>query len=108
MFATKRTGWPRRKRFAPKCCRCSGCESTIENIVIAYVTLSRIKSINGHYGEAMQLLDYLHSMLEGGSHVRFLAQVCAEKIRLFLSQDNLQRARAVATGVWLAAAGAFR
>ncbi len=72
-----------------------GGASTIENIVIAYVTLSRIKSISGHYSEAMQLLDYLHSVLEGGSHMRFLAQVCAEKIRLFLAQDNLQRARAV-------------
>jgi LuxR family transcriptional regulator, maltose regulon positive regulatory protein len=70
--------------------------STIENLVIAYVTLSRIKSISGHHSEALQLLDYLHSMLEGGSHTRFLAQVCAEKIRLFLAQDNLQRARGVA------------
>jgi LuxR family transcriptional regulator, maltose regulon positive regulatory protein len=70
--------------------------STIENIVIAHVTLSRIKTIHGQYGEALQLLDYLHSLLEGGSHTRFLAQVCAEKIRLFLAQDNLQRARAVA------------
>lgn len=73
-----------------------GGAATIENIVIAYVTLSRIKSIGGHHGEALQLLDYLHSVLEGGSHTRFLAQVCAEKIRLFLLQDNLQRARAVA------------
>lgn len=70
--------------------------STMENIAIAYVTLSRIKSINGRFGEALQLLDYLHSVLEGGSHTRFLAQVCAEKMRLFLAQDNLQRARAVA------------
>jgi LuxR family maltose regulon positive regulatory protein len=70
--------------------------STIENIVIAYVTLSRIKSIGGQHDEALQLLDYLHSVLEGGTHTRFLAQVCAEKIRLFLAQDNLQRARAVA------------
>ncbi|MET0532733.1 MAG: LuxR C-terminal-related transcriptional regulator, partial [Steroidobacter sp.] len=73
-----------------------GGASTIENIVIAYVTLSRIKSIGGHHDEALQLLDYLHSVLEGGSHTRFLAQVCAEKLRLFLLQDNLQRARAVA------------
>lgn len=73
-----------------------GGASTMENIVIAYVTLSRIKSINAHHGEALQLLDYLHSVLEGGSHTRFLARVCGEKIRLFLAQDNLQRARAVA------------
>ncbi|WP_202624184.1 LuxR C-terminal-related transcriptional regulator [Steroidobacter agaridevorans] len=71
-------------------------QSTVENVVTAYVTLSRIKASNGRYGEAFQLLDYLHSMLESGSHARFLAQVCAEKLRLLLSQDNLQRARAVA------------
>jgi LuxR family maltose regulon positive regulatory protein len=70
--------------------------STVENICMAYVTLARIKAINGRHGEALQLLDYLHSILEGGSHARFLAQVCAEKIRLFLAQNNLQRARAVA------------
>lgn len=71
-------------------------QSTVENVVTAYVTLSRIKAINGRHAEAFQLLDYLHSMLESGSHARFLAQVCAEKIRLLLSQENLQRARAVA------------
>ena len=71
-------------------------QSTVENVVTAYVTLSRIKASNGRHGEAFQLLDYLHSMLESGAHARFLAQVCAEKIRLLLSQDNLQRARAVA------------
>lgn len=71
-------------------------QSTVENVVTAYVTLSRIKAGNGRHGEAFQLLDYLHSMLESGSHARFLAQVCAEKIGLLLSQDNLQRARAVA------------
>jgi LuxR family maltose regulon positive regulatory protein len=71
-------------------------QSTVENVSTAYVTLSRVKAINGRHHEAFQLLDYLHSMLESGSHARFLAQVCAEKIRLLLSQDNLQRARAVA------------
>ena len=70
--------------------------STIENVTTAYVTLSRIKASSGRSGEALQLLDYLHSVLESGSHTRFLALVCAEKVRLFLSQDNLQRARAVA------------
>jgi LuxR family maltose regulon positive regulatory protein len=71
-------------------------QSTVENVATAYVTLSRVKASNGRHIEAFQLLDYLHSMLESGSHARFLAQVCAEKIRLLLSQDNLQRARAVA------------
>lgn len=71
-------------------------QSTVENVVTAYVTLSRIKASNGRHGEAFQLLDYLHSMLESGAHARFLAQACAEKIRLLLSHDNLKRARAVA------------
>lgn len=71
-------------------------QSTVENVCTAYVTLSRIKASNGRYTEAVRLLDYLHSILESGSHARFLAQVCAEKIRLFLSQDNVQRARSVA------------
>jgi LuxR family maltose regulon positive regulatory protein len=71
--------------------------STIENFTIAYVTLARLKSIGGRPAEAFQLLDYLHSVLEGdGGHRRFLAQVYYEKIRLCLAQKNLERAHAVA------------
>lgn len=67
--------------------------STIENFSAAYLTLARVKAINGRPGEASQLLDYLHSVLENGRHHRFLAQVCSEKIRLSLAQGNRQRAR---------------
>lgn len=69
--------------------------STVENLAIAYITFARIKSIGGKYGEAFQLLDYLHSVLESGMHRRFLAQVCYEKIRLYLMQRQDDRARAI-------------
>ncbi len=75
-----------------------GVASTIEGFSSAYCTLARIKAIDRHAGEAFQLLDYLHSVLEGGQHQRFLAQLCVEKMRLCLSQDDLDRAHKVAGG----------
>lgn len=86
--------------------------STVENVAMAYIMLARIKSIQDAPMQAMRLLDYLHSMLESGSHRRFLAQVCGEKVRLYLAQGDLARAQAVAAefgvpqgaaaGEWLA------
>lgn len=70
--------------------------STMEGFSTAYCTLARIKAIDRHAGEAFQLLDYLHSVLEGGRQQRFLAQLCVEKMRLCLAQDDLERARKVA------------
>lgn len=70
--------------------------STVENFAIAYIMLARIKAIHAAPAEAFRLLDYLHSVLESGSHRRFLAQVCGEKVRLCLAQDDLPRALAVA------------
>ena len=70
--------------------------STMESFSTAYCTLARIKAIEQHAGEAFQLLDYLHSVLEGGPHQRFLAQLCVEKMRLCLAQDDLERAHKVA------------
>ena len=70
--------------------------STVENLTITYLTLARIKAINERFGEAFQLLDYLHSVLESGCHQRFLAQVCREKMRLHLLQNNASRALAIA------------
>lgn len=72
---------------------------TMEGFSTAYCTLARIKAIDRHAGEAFQLLDYLHSVLEGGHQQRFLAQLCVEKMRLCLAQDDLERARKVA-GEW--------
>lgn len=70
--------------------------STVENLATAYMTLARVKSISGRLSEAFQLLDYLHSVLESGGQRRYLAQVCYEKIRLCLLQQNRERAYAIA------------
>jgi LuxR family maltose regulon positive regulatory protein len=75
--------------------------STVENLTITYLTLARIKAINERFGEAFQLLDYLHSVLESGCHQRFLAQVCRDKMRLHLLQNNASRALAIAVEVGL-------
>jgi LuxR family maltose regulon positive regulatory protein len=85
--------------------------STIENFTIAYLTLARIKAIDDRMAEAFQLLDYLHSVLESGCHQRFLAQVCREKMRLHLLQNNAPRAHAIAVELGLerrAQAGEWR
>ena len=70
--------------------------STVENFTMAYLTLARLKTIDGRPAEAFQLLDYLHSMLEAGGQRRYLSQVCYEKIRLCLLTDDAERARTVA------------
>ncbi len=75
--------------------------STIENFTIVHITLARIKAIHERFGEAFQLLDYMHSVLESGCHQRFLAQVCREKIRLHLLQNNAPRALAIAVELGL-------
>jgi LuxR family maltose regulon positive regulatory protein len=90
--------------------------STVENFAIAYIMLARLKAIQEAPAEAMRLLDYLHSVLESGGHRRFLAQVCGEKVRLYLAQGDLPRAQAVAAefgvpqsaaaGEWQAGPGA--
>ncbi|MBB6092142.1 LuxR family maltose regulon positive regulatory protein [Povalibacter uvarum] len=77
--------------------------STIENCTAAYVTLARTKAIAGQTEEARRLLDYLHSVLEGGTHHRFLAQVIGEEILLALRSGQLERARSVATEAGLIA-----
>lgn len=70
--------------------------ATMEAFSTAYFTLARIKAAGQHAGEAFQLLDYLHSVLESGRQRRFLAQLCVEKIRLHLALDDLEGARKVA------------
>ena len=75
--------------------------STVENFTIVHITLARIKAINERCAEAFQLLDYVHSVLESGCHQRFLAQVCREKMRLHLLQNNAPRALALAVELGL-------
>lgn len=76
--------------------------STIENFTTAYLTLARIRAAKKRGSEAAQLLDYLHSVLEGGAHKRFLAQVCSERIRLHIAGKSSERACAVALDCGLA------
>lgn len=66
--------------------------STIESFATAYITLARIRAASGSTIEANQLLDYLHSVLEGGAHRRFLAQVWSEKVLVCLRERNITRA----------------
>jgi len=70
--------------------------STIENFLTAYTVLARLKFIQSRAEEAFQLLDYVHSVLDTSGHPRFLAQVCFEKVRLYLTQGNSERAAATA------------
>jgi LuxR family transcriptional regulator, maltose regulon positive regulatory protein len=70
--------------------------STIESLATAYVTLARIRAASGSMSEANQLLDYLHSVLEGGAHRRFLAQVWSEKILVCLRERDVTRATQLA------------
>ncbi|HVF16007.1 MAG TPA: LuxR C-terminal-related transcriptional regulator, partial [Steroidobacteraceae bacterium] len=66
--------------------------STVESFTTAYITLARIRSASVRVSEANELLDYLHSVLEGSAHFRFLAQVCSEKILLALRTNDVARA----------------
>lgn len=70
--------------------------STIESFATAYITLARIRAASGGTTEANQLLDYLHSVLEGGAHRRFIAQVWSEKILVCLREANVARAAQLA------------
>jgi LuxR family maltose regulon positive regulatory protein len=70
--------------------------STIENMTSAYVTLARTKTIAKRFEEANQLLESLESVLDGGAHHRFLAQVRLEKIRCALLEQHPDRAWALA------------
>jgi LuxR family maltose regulon positive regulatory protein len=84
--------------------------STVEAFVTSYVTLARVKAIAGRYNEAVDLLDYLHGVLESTRQPHFLAYACFEKIRLYLSLGKYEQARALGREFKLAesaAAGAW-
>jgi LuxR family maltose regulon positive regulatory protein len=67
---------------------------SMENFTVAHLTAARLKCAAGKHGEALRLLDHLHCALESSEYKRLLAQVCFEKVRIWLQQD--QRARAMA------------
>jgi LuxR family maltose regulon positive regulatory protein len=68
---------------------------TLENLTVAHVVAARLKCAAGKYGDALRLLDYLHSVLESSNCRRLLARVCFEKVRIHLLQEQPARALAV-------------
>jgi LuxR family maltose regulon positive regulatory protein len=65
---------------------------SLENLTVAHVVAARLKCASANYGEALRLLDYLHSVLESSHCQRLLARVCFEKVRLWLLQEQPLRA----------------
>lgn len=68
---------------------------TLENLTVAHVVAARLKCAAGKQGDALRLLDYLHSVLESSNCQRLLSRVCFEKVRIHLLQDQPARALAV-------------
>lgn len=68
---------------------------SLENLMVAHVVAARLKCAAGKYGDALRLLDYLHSVLESSNCQRLLARVCFEKVRIYLLQEQPVRALAV-------------
>jgi LuxR family maltose regulon positive regulatory protein len=54
---------------------------TLENLTVAHVVAARLKCAASKFGDALRLLDYLHSVLESSNCQRLLARVCFEKVR---------------------------
>lgn len=65
---------------------------SLENLTVAHVVAARLKCASAKYGDALKLLDYLHSVLESSNCQRLLARVCFEKVRFWLLQDQPLRA----------------
>jgi LuxR family maltose regulon positive regulatory protein len=65
---------------------------SLENFAVAHVVAARLKCASARYGDALRLLDYLHSVLESSNCQRLLARVCFEKVRLWLLQEQPLRA----------------
>lgn len=68
---------------------------SLENLMVAHVVAARLKCAAGKHGDALRLLDYLHSVLESSNCQRLLARVCFEKVRIHLLQEQPARALAV-------------
>lgn len=68
---------------------------SLENLTVAHVVAARLKCAADKHGDALRLLDYLHSILESSSCQRLLARVCFEKVRIHLLQEQPMRALTV-------------
>lgn len=69
---------------------------TYETLVAAARTQARVHAAEREPEAALRLLDYLHGVLGGSHERRFAAQVCFDKVRLWLALGEPQRARAAA------------
>ncbi len=65
---------------------------SLENLTVAHLVAARLKCASAKYGDALRLLDYLHSVLKSSNCRRLLARVCFEKVRLWLLQEQPARA----------------
>jgi LuxR family maltose regulon positive regulatory protein len=66
---------------------------TYETLAASARTLSRVRAAEREPEAAMRLLDYLHGVVEGSHERRFVAQVCFDKVRLWLAMGEPARAR---------------
>lgn len=66
---------------------------TYETLVTATRTLARVRAAGREHEAAMRLLDKLHGLVEGSRERRFAAQVCGDKVRLWLAMGEPARAR---------------
>lgn len=81
---------------------------TYETLVAAARTLSRVRAAEREPDAAMRLLDYLHGVLEGSHERRFEAQVCFDKVRLWLAMGEPVRARDCAAEFGVTDAGEWQ
>jgi LuxR family transcriptional regulator, maltose regulon positive regulatory protein len=70
--------------------------STPDNLANVYITLSRIEVATGNAQAAMQLLDYLHSVMEDGRHARLVALTVYERVRVALLMGEPEHAHRIA------------
>ncbi|HET7793427.1 MAG TPA: LuxR C-terminal-related transcriptional regulator [Rhizobacter sp.] len=66
---------------------------TYETLAASARTLSRVRAAEREHEAAMRLLDYLHGVVEGSHEKRLAAQVCFDKVRLWLAMGEVARAR---------------
>jgi len=71
--------------------------STLWVFSAAHIVLARLHAIDQQPGKALELLDGAHSVLEDAGHPRYLAEICFEKVRLNLEQNDLVRAETAAS-----------
>lgn len=67
---------------------------SVESLMVAHIVAARLKIAADERREALRLLDHLHGMLDSYGCRRLLAQLCFEKVRLWLLEGECARAAA--------------